>query len=176
MKVGSSEEYFVLDRIDGTQTLREVLLATGLPVERAVKIILRLRSIGALLLPGESQPPAPPPPPAPPAPPAPPPPAPPQRAPTGPMPAVPRTLTPMTRVPASTGPIHDLTLADTTAEELAALAEDNDLTDTERRRLLAMARLIDLHDPYALLGVASGSDARTLKLAYFELSKEVHPD
>src|SRR5882757_9155246 len=53
------EEYFVLSRIDGSQTLREVLLATGLPVERAVAIVTRLRSIGALLLPGETGTPAP---------------------------------------------------------------------------------------------------------------------
>ncbi|MGN6110031.1 MAG: hypothetical protein ACTHU0_33305, partial [Kofleriaceae bacterium] len=48
------EEYFVLSRIDGTQSLREILLATGLPVDRAISIVSRLRSIGALLLPGEA--------------------------------------------------------------------------------------------------------------------------
>jgi len=53
------EEYFVLSRIDGNQSLREVLLATGLPVERGVAIVTRLRSIGALLLPGETSAPAP---------------------------------------------------------------------------------------------------------------------
>lgn len=52
-KVGP-EEYFLLSRIDGTQTLRELLLATGLPVDRGVAIVARLRSIGALLLPGET--------------------------------------------------------------------------------------------------------------------------
>src|SRR5688572_15060926 len=54
------EEYFVLSRIDGKQTLREVLLTTGLPVDRTIAIVTRLRSIGALLLPGESAPVAPP--------------------------------------------------------------------------------------------------------------------
>src|SRR5687767_13568524 len=53
------EEYFVLSRIDGKQSLREVLLATGLPVERAIAIVTRLRSIGALLLPGENAAPGP---------------------------------------------------------------------------------------------------------------------
>jgi tetratricopeptide (TPR) repeat protein len=162
MKVGSSEEYFVLDRIDGKQSLREVLLATGLPVDRAIKIVQRLRTIGALLLPGESQPP--------------PPPAPPPERQSGSQTAVPRTLTPMNRVPAATGPIHDLTLPNATPDELEALAEDVELTDTERRRVLAMARLAELRDPSALLGIPAGTDARTVKLAYFELSKEVHPD
>src|SRR5262245_37972930 len=43
------QEYFVLSRIDGLQTLRDVLLTTGLPVERAISIVRRLRAIGALL-------------------------------------------------------------------------------------------------------------------------------
>jgi tetratricopeptide (TPR) repeat protein len=51
------DEYFLLSRIDGVQSLRDVMLATGLPVERAVAIVIKLRSIGALLLPGETVPP-----------------------------------------------------------------------------------------------------------------------
>src|SRR6185312_8212364 len=51
------DEYFLLSRIDGVQTLRDVMLATGLPVERAVAIVAKLRSLGALLLPGETTPP-----------------------------------------------------------------------------------------------------------------------
>jgi len=48
------DEYFVLSRIDGKQTIREILLSTGLPIERGIAIVTKLRSIGALLLPGES--------------------------------------------------------------------------------------------------------------------------
>lgn len=48
------DEYFVLSRIDGTQSIREVLLGTGLPIDRGIAIVTRLRSLGALLLPGES--------------------------------------------------------------------------------------------------------------------------
>src|SRR5262245_6157909 len=51
------DEYFVLSRIDGSQTLREVLLSTGLPIDRGIAILTRLRAIGALLWPGETQPP-----------------------------------------------------------------------------------------------------------------------
>lgn len=171
------EDYFVLSRIDGTQTLREILLSTGLPVDRAVSIVSRLRSIGALLLPGETT--------APSGAPA------PSRtssvriSPAGrpqPSPAAPRTLTPamgvgIGRPPApAAAPIHDLTLPGATPDELAALAEDVELDDAERRRVLAMARLADGRDPHALLGVPPSADARTLKLAYFQLSKEIHPD
>lgn len=172
------EEYFVLSRIDGTETLREVLLATGLPVDRAVSIVSRLRSIGALLLPGETT--------------APPPDAPLQRLsphrpaspPAGPAvartasgPIVARTATgsrPALGRPAA--PVHDLSLPGATPEELAALAEDADLDERERRRILAMARLAHGRDPHALLGVSPSADARMLKLAYFQLSKEIHPD
>jgi hypothetical protein len=170
------EEYFVLTRIDGTQTLREVLLATGLPVDRAVSIVTRLRSIGALLLPGETTAPSP---------------AAPPRRPSSPKlpftppasqgnPVTPRTLTPSTSSsrppPMRAAPEHDLSLPGATPEELAALAEDVSLEDRERRRILAMARLAHGRDPHALLGVSPVADARTLKLAYFQLSKEIHPD
>jgi DnaJ-like protein len=207
------QEYFVLSRIDGRQTLREVLLTTGLPVERAISIVQRLRAIGALLMPGEGGPPghatsgapgqAPP------------------RAPghgnagagrttstgrmaaigtphapvpadgsgatvairnTGSGPSTPPTLRrsasnhPPAPEPSGPEPAHDLTLPDPTPAELAALAENIGLADGTRRRILAMARLADGRDPWALLGVPAGADARHLKRAYFKLSKEIHPD
>ena len=163
MKAGvGPEEYFVLSRIDGKQTLREVLLTTGLPVERAITIITRLRSIGALLLPNELV--------APPA---------------QPLPAVGRAPTPQmplrrgstgTVPPPVVKPTHDLTLPNISAAELAALAEDVELSDPDRRLILAIARLADGRDPHAILGVPRGADARELKRAYFLLSKEIHPD
>jgi len=73
-------------------------------------------------------------------------------------------------------PIHDLTLPDASASELAALRENIDLDDNIRRRILAMARLADGRDPWALLGLPPGTEARQLKRAYFKLSKEIHPD
>jgi hypothetical protein len=189
------EEYFVLSRIDGSQTLREVLLATGLPIERAVQIIMRLRSIGALLLPGENVTPSPT--------------AAPARM-SQPIEPVRAQLTPVrqsidpirqeqgrqstqpiepARKPIGSGPMqvatvsaadlapgHDLTLPHTTPEELAALAEQNDLGDTDRRRILAIARLLERNDPWSLLGVRDNADAKDIKRAYFQLSKEIHPD
>jgi hypothetical protein len=271
------DEYFLLSRIDGSQTLREVILATGLPVERAVIIVTRLRSIGALLLPGETAAPAPPPVAQPavaqpaaapeatqpvathdiaiartatpmtpmaggklPARPATPPlgvpvtshdppvisrtttpaipmppsrmpakPAPPMvsRAPTEPAhrpsasdldpPTIPRQVdlaTPprpeMRKAPpppdaaavdaptVPRAPVGDINvvLPNPTDIERAALAEPAALDPDVRLRILAMARLVDAHDPWALLGVSHGADTRTLKLAYFKLSKDIHPD
>ena len=205
------QEYFVLSRIDGRQTLREVLLTTGLPVERAISIVQRLRAIGALLIPGETIAPLPPastpvhtplrasskgadPSPA-------------RNNPTGGFPQVqvPAKGTGATatgrvaasaastppggttlRRPASSqpppppstapDPEHDLSLPDATPAELAALSEDLALDDRTRRRVLAMLRLADGRDPWAVLGVPPGADARQLKRAYFKLSKEIHPD
>ncbi|HEU0032865.1 MAG TPA: DnaJ domain-containing protein [Kofleriaceae bacterium] len=199
------EEYFVLSRIDGSQTLRDVLLTTGLPVDRAIAIVTRLRSIGALLLPGETS--APPPASVP----APPPSATPPIQPT--IPSVlpsPRPLTqtgapptmPLRRAavgstrvatspepmlkdvrpspskppPVDDGPHHDLTLPAPSADELHALTERVELSDGERRRILAIMRLADGRDPRALLGVSGDADARAIKRAYFLLSKEIHPD
>ncbi len=174
------EEYFVLSRIDGTQTLREVLLATGLSVERGVAIVQRLRSIGALLLPGETSAPAPtampvggrsrvastPPRTATVGTPA--------RAPVAPMRAPAGTAT--IAVKAAPAPGHDITLPQPTSDEISALTELNELDDTERRLILAIGRLADGRDPHALLGVPNPSDTRELKRAYFNLSKEIHPD
>jgi hypothetical protein len=187
------QEYFVLSRIDGMQTLRDVLLTTGLPVDRAISIVQRLRAIGALLIPGETAAPVTPAAPAK------------QgahhitgRVPVAaaPTPGAKGTGSSPVRASASApasstlrrpannqappdadpDPEHDLTLPGATPVELAALREDVVLDDTSRRRILAMARLADGRDPWALLGVSSGADPRQLKRAYFKLSKEIHPD
>ena len=73
------------------------------------------------------------------------------------------------------GDIH-VVLPNPTNIERAALAEPGALDADVRLRILAMARLVDAHDPWALLGVPHGADAKTLKRAYFKLSKDIHPD
>lgn len=192
------EEYFLLSRIDGAQTIRDILLATGLPVDRGIAIVTRLRSVGALLLPGETQPPAPnlriaPPPRTttttrPPTSPA----VSSGRAPTSqPVPRAatapiagptPRPATspvaprPPTAPFVATASLPAFDLANPTSEELTALAEDINLDVAERRRVLALRRLVDKQDPHMMLGVSQGADAKQLKRAYFLLSKEIHPD
>jgi hypothetical protein len=212
------EEYFVLSRVDGSSTLRDVLLTTGLPVERAISIVIKLRTVGALLLPGEGVP---------------------EVRPgasgsgpvsriaaatstptitkttpvpivrsvtptipgtmpatgTGAGPAIPRTATPPPASGRGTGslpplgrtapaaPVADptattaeLALTAPTPEERAALAEDVELDDAERRRILALARRVAAGDNWALLGLPTGADNQALKRAYFRLSKDIHPD
>jgi tetratricopeptide (TPR) repeat protein len=176
-KVGP-EEYFLFSRFDGSQTLRDVLLESGLPIDRAIQIVMKLRSLGALLLPTETAP----------------------AAGSGPNKSADATeklakrpshdtteKLPM-RSPDATEKLHvrtaagsqpptlDTSLPDPTADELKLLSETNILTDPQRRQILAMARLLDKRDPWALLGVSHDADARTLKRAYFKLSKDIHPD
>ncbi len=161
------DEYFLFSRIDGQQTLREILLATGLPIERAIAIVVKLRSLGAVLLQGETGAGSPP---------AAAPPAQPSRTATPLRPAAPPVPATATAARAPVATTIDVRLADPTAAELAALAEPAELDDGERRLLLALARLADGRDPHALLGVPRGADAKTLKRAYFLLSKDIHPD
>ncbi len=210
------QEYFVLSRIDGKTTLRDVLLSTGLPPEQCVTIAQRLRSLGAMLLPNEASPP------------------PTAVARTASSPAVPvvaRTASgsAVARPPASSAagarptaayveppttargvsvgakptpgsipPLEDsatlrgprasiggaavrvadldLSLSSPTDDEVLAMAESVELSEGERRRLLALARLVSKRDPWALLGVPKGSPDKDLKRAYFRLSKDIHPD
>lgn len=212
----------MLSRIDGKLTIRDVLLMTGLPVDRAVAIVSRLRSIGAVLLPNESEPP-----PQPrsqgtgPTPTAPPRPSTSQPIRTQPRPpseqplrssqAIPRVGTPHPAAQAAhhpaaasiaqgrrpTGGIpvvpqqqqqpappsdelpampFDLTLPNMSDDERSALGERVEITEEDRRRILAMARLVAANNPHALLGVPTTADARLLKRVYFRLSKEIHPD
>src|SRR6185436_18639533 len=67
-------------------------------------------------------------------------------------------------------------LTSPTPDEMNALAEQNDLADGDRRRILVGQRLVAAGDPWALLGVARGSDRKTLKRAFFDRSKLFHPD
>jgi hypothetical protein len=198
MKAGiGPEEYFVLSRIDGALSLREVLLMTGLPMERAIETVLKLRGLGAILLPGETAITAPrttAPTRAGTAPPAtaraataqPLPRAGAARAPTGPQPTQPavgrthttaRLRTPDLAAEPSPVPAIDFTLVAPTAEEQRALAESCEVSDEDRRRILAMTRHLGVAaDAYILLGLTVGADRRQVKRAYFMLSKDFHPD
>lgn len=67
-------------------------------------------------------------------------------------------------------------LDELTAEESRLLAEHTDLLPWEKLRILSVVRSLHEGDYLGLLGLAPGSSARQLKRAYFELSKQLHPD
>jgi len=148
----TSESYYVLSRVDGRASLHDLILMTGFPIARAIEILTQLRSLGALLLPGET---------------------PEQMRAAG---AVPDTA-PVAPDASSSGTVvlelDETTLSD---EERAALEADVALAPADRRRVLVMLRRLRTGDYYAVLGVEPGTDRRTVKRAYFKLSKEFHPD
>jgi DnaJ domain len=193
------EEYFVMSRIDGATTLRDVIVMTGMPLTQAISIVTRLRERGALLLPGESAPAALTPPPAPRsarAQPSTPPPAavpspaaatgsaptrapltqPPEAAPVAAAraPSAPSPPAPAAPPPPKVMPL-DLELPSPSDAERTILSADLEASDAERRTILAMARRMG-SDPWTILGVPKGTELGELKKAYFRLSKEVHPD
>lgn len=209
MKAGfGTEEYFVWSRFDGATSVKDLILMTGLAVDRAVAIVRDLRRRGAILTPGETEPPsfaaAPPtasgrvPAPAAPASPT------STGRTTAPLPSVgastasgARTTAPMAAVPtappvppavplaAGTAPARSddrrgatplPSLDDVTAAERAMIADAIDLSLDEKTRILVGLRLVAAGDPWALVGVPSGSDKKAIKRAFFDRSKLFHPD
>jgi tetratricopeptide (TPR) repeat protein len=140
----TNESYFVLSRVDGRASLKDLILMTGFPVDKAVSILAQLRDLGALMLPGED----------------------------------PEQLRKKREeAAASRTETLELDLAILADDERSALDEEVALSDQERRRVLAMRqRIRNGVDFFAVLGVSQAADKRTVKRAYFKLSKEFHPD
>jgi curved DNA-binding protein CbpA/Tfp pilus assembly protein PilF len=151
---------FVLSRVDGRASLKELSTLTGVPIEGVSRSIEKLIGLGVVSFDGAGGSPAlgagaastpprggahpaqlPPPPPKPPSPPPPP--------------------------PALEGPpLYDP----------RDLEEDVEIDMEDRKRILAMfVRLEDL-DHYALLAVARDCSTKDVKRAYFELASKFHPD
>lgn len=74
-------------------------------------------------------------------------------------------------------PIYDETeLDEVSSPEAALLAEDVELEAWEKRRILAVRRAVAAGRMNELLNVPRNASRRQLKRAYFQLSKEYHPD
>lgn len=74
-------------------------------------------------------------------------------------------------------PIDDATeLGAMTPQEAALMQETVELEPWEKRRIIAFARLVRERRYLDLLGVQATASKRELKRAYYELSKEFHPD
>jgi curved DNA-binding protein CbpA len=182
----SAADGFVLSRIDGRTTERELANLTGLPpaqIEASLDKLLSLKVIdvigGAAARPAPRQAPPAAPPPAAPAPPgkdqARPPSTPAPRRPSSPANAAvagagsshPPTSTTPSRVEAAMAAIPDNT---------PELSEDVDLPPDLRRRVLALSAVIASVDHYGLLGVPRDADKKAIKRAYFEMAAVLHPD
>jgi curved DNA-binding protein CbpA len=158
----TTEDYFVWSRVDGHATLRDIILMAGLGTERAIAILRKLRSTGAVLLPGETP-----------------------ETPTvvaalatkdAPVrrPRPPSVAPPFER--RETPPVGLDDLGALSPDEERAMGEVVQLQDQEKRRIIQVMRLVTAGDYFAVLGVPREVDKRELKRAYFRLSKEFHPD
>ncbi len=67
-------------------------------------------------------------------------------------------------------------LGQLTETERKLLAEEVDLEPWEQRRIIGAARVLQRGDSFALLGIHPDATRRELKRAYYQLSKEFHPD
>lgn len=170
------EDAFVLSRIDGTTSVRDIGYCTGLPestVESSLHVLERLgvvdyherpRTISAATAvaapayrthsgsaeTGTTQPPTQ---------------ATPQPPPPDPQPQVETTGTPpVSRIPPL--PAYD-------PDELSAAS---DLDEGRRKAILDLFYQLDTLDYYALLGVRSDADRKAVKGAYYERVKVFHPD
>ncbi|HTM21661.1 MAG TPA: DnaJ domain-containing protein [Kofleriaceae bacterium] len=153
----SSEDYYVWSRVDGRSTFKDLILMTGLPPAQAIDVLRRLRGWGALLLPNET----------------------PdsvrlRAASSTNLKSRPRAETetasppPPPPPPVELGALHPA--------ERAALAEEVDIPEEERKRIIHLRRLAHAGDYYGLLGVGPEADKREVKRAYFRISKDLHPD
>ena len=149
----SPNDGFVLSRIDGTTTVRELLQLIPLPAEETQKSLFGLVSTGVVEYgekrkrePGASAAAHPPPPPPPPAAMAPPPPTPPPPAPAA--------------APASPAP----------AAPLDAKGEER------RREILDAWEGLATRNHFEVLGLARNVGEVEVKEAYFRLAKRFHPD
>ncbi len=164
----TSEDYFVLSRIDGQLTVREVLLETGFPVHRAIEIMCKLKQAGAFLLPGER--------PYNPA----------ARKPTPTRLPKPRpqresvSPTAVGTIPPSSDMIavpkrpEELVLSD--AEKAALEEEGVVLSREDRLEIIKLLRVVERGTLFEVLDVEITADKRSLRQAYRRISKQVHPD
>lgn len=152
-----TDDYFVWSRCDGMASLHDIILMVGFSTERSIAILSKLREIGAVLLPGETQPPA-------------------QAAPSA--PARPAPKPPASPQPQrSSIPTPAPTLANPTEEEDSALNLDISIAVEDRVRILQYRRRIGRATLFELLEIeAEEADKRSIKRAYYRLSKEFHPD
>lgn len=145
----SSEEYYVLSRVDGIASIRELILMVGFPTDKTIGILRKLRQNGALLLPNETPS------------------------------MVAELVASLDRVKQEeerAAKAASIDESDLSPAEAAAMAEDVDLSDEQKRQVIAVMRTLGTGTYFELLGVEPDADKRKLKRAYFAMSKDFHPD
>lgn len=150
----SPADGFVLSRVDGIATEKDILATTGLPDDQVQASLAKLEALGLITFDGAR------------------PPTPVSSGMLAAAPAAEAHVTSSTQLRAAT-PRPELPL---TPEEEVILGEEVELDVDIRRRVLVMHRGLARLDHYALLGVAPSVDRKGVKRAYFDLAAKFHPD
>ena len=142
---------FVLSRVDGIATEKDILATTGLAEDQVQASLAKLEALGLISFEGARSP---------------------TPASSGTLAAAEAHVASSTQLRAAAArPEPPLT-----PEEEAVLGEEVDLDVEMRRRVLVVYRDLQRLDHYALLGVAPSADRKGLKRAYFDLASKFHPD
>jgi curved DNA-binding protein CbpA len=162
------EDYFVLTRVDGKTSFKQICVIAGFPETQTMQILSKLRDAGAILLPGE------------------PPPAQPLRTARGTQPTqVPPPADAGAHVrkrPSTSAPppmILERRVAVSVRSILideAALAESCDLSLEQKRAILTKHAALSGGTLFEILDVDPDADKRTIKRSYYRISKDFHPD
>ena len=151
------EEAFVLSRIDGQSSLRDIVYATGLAPDRVERAIARLVELGAVsfvtsVAPASTQV-------------------------TRPAPRVRETTHPSISGAQVASGVRAMTAgAAALAYDPAELEGDFDLDLTKRQLILNHFYRSDASNHYEILGISFDADRKVVKSAYYELVAVLHPD
>ncbi|WP_437717404.1 J domain-containing protein [Sorangium sp. So ce448] len=152
-------EAFLLSRIDGVLTDRDLSLITGMSHGDTVEALRRLRDLGAILLDGEpsGQPP-------------------PRDAARRAAAVDPEKTMPSGSEAAPLGRDALQQMESLPLYDPAELDEPVELAPDRKRRILDLYYRLEDLSYYALLGVADQADKKQIKSAYYQLAPEFHPD
>ncbi|WP_437977771.1 J domain-containing protein [Sorangium sp. So ce295] len=152
-------EAFLLSRIDGVLTDRDLSLITGMSHVDTVEVLRRLRDLGAILLDGDlsGQPP-------------------PRDAARRAAAVDPEKTMPSGSESAPLGRDALQQMESLPLYDPAELDEPVELAPDRKRRILDLYYRLEDLSYYALLGVADQADKKQIKSAYYQLAPEFHPD
>ena len=160
-------EGFILSRIDGGTSVKDIAHSTGASLEQVQALLRRLQGMGALNGPGAGAEPA-------------------ASAPSAEAPKRRRIAPPVPPAPPAPEPgpaapePEPVAAADATPEPLvydpAELDEEADLDRDRKHEILDAYYRLGSRNYYELLGISRDADKGAIRAAYFALSKRFHPD
>lgn len=148
----STKEGFVLSRVDGSSSVEDISMMSGVPQAQLLTILDRLAELGAVTLPW--------------------------KAPVAPAKPAPGAAKPSPAAAATAAlPARPLVPLGPAARYDAKLLDENvEISREIRKRILDYFFTLDTHNYYQILGVSVRAEKKEIRSAYFELSKFFHPD